>query len=108
MTAQFIDLERALIGQGNFKLTSNYNTFSLPRSTWINMNDKAQDNHKRRFLKTILPFNKRTVISTDGQLTMLRSAFHAHHFSILRDIIELEPILSHKGLQVVYVLTNRL
>ena len=38
------------------------------------MNNKARENHKRRFLNTILPLNKRTVISTDGQLTMLRSA----------------------------------
>ena len=26
------------------------------------MNDKARENHKRRFLNTILPLNKRTVI----------------------------------------------
>lgn len=70
---QYIDVTRAFIGEGNFKLAPGYEKFQVQPTIWERKSDTQRERVLKQFLTTISPVNARAVTSTDGSLTLLRS-----------------------------------
>ena len=71
--AQFTDLERAIIGQGNFELAPDFLCFRKSRGDWLNLKDDVRKRHLTKFLNTKQRLNNRTVTSSDSGLVVMRS-----------------------------------
>ena len=64
---QYNDIERAIIGRGNFTLHPAYANFAVHQSKWITLDEQRRKRHMQRFLKKIREVNVRVSNSTDGK-----------------------------------------
>ena len=73
LRAQFTDLERAIIGQGNLELAPDFLCFRKSRGDWLNLKDDVRKRHLTKFLNTKQRLNNRAVTSSDSGLVVMRS-----------------------------------
>ena len=67
------DLERVIIGQGNFELAPDFLCFRKSRGDWLNLKDDVRKRHLTKFLNTKQQLNNRAVTSSDSGLVVMRS-----------------------------------
>ena len=71
---QYKELERALVGVGNFDLAQSMRKFKIDRQIWINMNNEKRKNRFDRFLRSIVTLSPGMQVSSDGCLSVPTSA----------------------------------
>ncbi len=64
--AQYRELQRALIGRGEYKLLPEFKQFSVDADRWSQWDAGKRGNHFTRFMKTIKKVNSSTLRSSDG------------------------------------------
>ncbi|KAG1665080.1 hypothetical protein GQR58_019554 [Nymphon striatum] len=70
VNSQYQDLRSALAGQGDLVLCGPYQRFAVPIDVWVEMDKSKRDNLFKRFMRQLWLVDQRTVISTDGNLTV--------------------------------------
>lgn len=63
---QYKDLERALLGQGDFVLCDEYQRFSVAPNVWCSRDQQQRQRHFLRFLRKVKEVHKKNIRSTDG------------------------------------------
>ena len=66
MCGQYRELERAVVGLGEFELCADYKRFSVPSSTWAQLPPEKQKRHLIKFMGQCKPVNSKIVESTDS------------------------------------------
>lgn len=69
----YLDVQRAMVGEGNFILSPEFEKFCVQPAVWEKKSTEQRTRHLNRFLGTPKLLNSRSVMSTDGQLTLLKS-----------------------------------
>ena len=65
---QMLDLERAMLGLGNFVLAQSYQGYSVQPHVWSGMTVKQHETRRSTFLTKGVPSSNKSVTSTDGAL----------------------------------------
>ena len=63
---QYRELERAVVGLGEFELCADYKRFSVPSSTWAQLPPEKRKRHLIKFMRHCKPVNSKIVESTDS------------------------------------------
>lgn len=67
------DLERALIGRGDYKLCDDYKNFFVNPSVWASRDAGQRHRHFMRFLRKVKEGDSRCVRSSDGQRVVIKA-----------------------------------
>ena len=66
---QYEDVRAALVGHGDFELSTGFKKFEVPVDVWSGMSKESKERHFRKFMKHVCFKDKRTVQTTDGTQT---------------------------------------
>ena len=74
VASQQKDIERALVGMGNYQLSQPYAHYRITRDQWVKLTDKARNKRLKQFINNKLKSQTdRNITSTDGTLHVLKT-----------------------------------
>ncbi|CAC5393124.1 unnamed protein product [Mytilus coruscus] len=66
-----IDLQRALVSRGQYRVADSHKHFEITATSWVNKTVQERERLTKRF-KSYIPPDKRVITSTDGMMNVIK------------------------------------